>query len=137
MKAKLRTIDDHGVVYDALMFVCPGCVAGGPSGYDGIHMLPVNTMDVGKPSWDWDGNLERPTLNPSILTQGYSRCHSFLRDGIFEFLGDSDHPLAGQRIPIPDLPDWAVELSDAVDEEKDEVDEDEDDYEDVGENSNE
>lgn len=113
MKAVLRTIDDHGVKYQALMFACPGCAAGGPEGYDGIHMLPVNMSPqgiAGRQSWAWDGNLEKPTLSPSILTNAdgvHNRCHSFLREGIFEFLTDSQHPLAGQSVPIPDLPTWA------------------------------
>lgn len=112
MKARLRTINDHGVIYDALMFVCPGCIAGGPDGYNGIHLLPVNVENLQKPSWTWNGDLEKPTLFPSILTRGYSRCHSYLEDGVFHFLADSEHPLADQYVSIPDLPDWAVDLSD-------------------------
>jgi len=113
MKAMLRTVVDHGVTYDALMFSCPGCVSADPNGfYDGIHMLPVNLeVDIEKASWDWNGDLESPTLHPSILSQGRCRCHSFLRDGVFEFLSDSDHPLSGQSVPMPDLPDWVTELS--------------------------
>jgi hypothetical protein len=112
MKARLRTVDDHGTTYTALMFVCPGCVAGavakGHDGYAGLHMLPVNSPQT-SPSWDWDGNLDAPTLSPSILTDGaYGRCHSFLKGGVFEFLSDSTHPLAGQHVPMPDLPDWAA-----------------------------
>lgn len=104
--AALRTVDDHGRVYRALVFICPGCVVDGdkPSG---LHMLPVDG-DVGsRPRWDFDGNLEAPTLSPSILTrmQGFV-CHSFLRAGMFEFLGDCTHSLAGQTAPIPELPQW-------------------------------
>lgn len=114
MKTMLRTVNDHGVTYDALMFACPGCAAGGPEEYEGIHMLPVNAENIDKPSWNWNGDLESPTLEPSILTHGgpnYPTCHSYLRDGIFEFLTDSTHPLSGQHVPIPDLPEWAAELS--------------------------
>lgn len=107
MKASLRTVNDHGNVYTALMFVCPGCPR------TGVHLLPVNSPQV-SPSWFWDGNLEAPTLDPSILShiepydpetgapQGI--CHSYLRAGVFEFLSDCTHPLAGQRVPMPDLP---------------------------------
>lgn len=114
MKSQLRQVNDHGVTYSALMFVCPGCAAGGPEGYAGLHMLPVNSPDIGKPSWDFDGNLDAPTLSPSILTHGSETiptCHSFLVAGVFQFLTDSTHSLAGQHIPIPDLPTWAEELS--------------------------
>ncbi len=57
MKARLRTVRYDDVVVSALLFVCPGCVAGGPDGYDGIHMLPVNSPQASGSSWDWDGNL--------------------------------------------------------------------------------
>lgn len=117
MKTKLRTVNDGNITYDALMFVCPGCVAGGSEGYDGVHMLAVNS-EVKSPSWNWNGDLEKPTLSPSILSQGYSRCHSFLRDGVFQFLEDSDHPLSGQSVPIPELPTWAEELSDEGDDDE-------------------
>lgn len=114
MKTRLRKVNDHGKRYDALLFACPGCAAGGPVGYLGIHLLPVNAPDIGKPSWDWDGDLEAPTLSPSILTHEhglYPRCHSFLKAGVFEFLKDSTHPLAGQHVLMPDLPEWAERLS--------------------------
>lgn len=117
MKARLRTVKDGDITYDALMFVCPGCIDGARperENYFGIHLLPVNS-EVKTPSWDWNGDLEKPTLKPSIKTQGYSLCHSYLTDGVFEFLNDSTHSLAGQHVPMPDLPDWAVELSDQED----------------------
>ena len=108
MKTSLRTIDDHGNVYTALMFVCPGCAAGAMGG-TGLHMLPVNSPNKA-PSWTWDNNREAPTLSPSILTrQGDEVCHSFLQNGMFQFLGDCTHPLAGQTVPMPDLPTWTEE----------------------------
>jgi hypothetical protein len=126
MKTRTRTVRLDNVTYTALMFVCPGCVAGGPDGYDGIHLLPVNApANLGKPSWDWDGNEEAPTLSPSILTNGtrgepsrldeegkpvFPRCHSYLRAGVFEFLSDCEHPLVGQKVPMVDLPEWAEKL---------------------------
>ena len=121
MKCSLRTVDDHGVVYQALMFVCPGCATPYPHldgtlhTPSGLHMLPVNSPQK-SPSWGWDGNLEAPTLSPSILTKIHpydemSRplgvCHSFLVAGVFQFLGDSTHEFAGQQVPLPDLPQWA------------------------------
>jgi hypothetical protein len=110
-KTSLRTGSSEGFLYQALAFVCPGCVEGGGSG---LHMLPVNSTEKA-PSWDWDGNLESPTLSPSILTHTapYSEtgeplgiCHSFLTNGVFTFLDDCTHSLAGQLVPMGDLPDW-------------------------------
>lgn len=105
MKAMLRNIDDHGLKYQALAFICPGCVR--TDGGTGLHMLPVNTT-VKSPSWDFDGNLETPTLSPSILTKWGDKfvCHSFLRAGVFEFLTDCSHAMAGQSVPMVDLPEW-------------------------------
>lgn len=112
MKARLQEVTRDDISYDVLVFVCPGCVAARP-GSSGIHMLPVNVKEeMDKASWEWDGNLELPTLSPSILTMGSPfRCHSFLKAGIFEFLQDSEHPLTGQKVLIPDLPKWAESIS--------------------------
>lgn len=53
--------------------------------------------------WNFDGNYERPTFSPSMLAyddKGY-RCHSFVRDGKIEYLGDCTHSMAGQTIELP------------------------------------
>lgn len=106
MKSMLRMVDDHGVKYQVLVFVCPGCTEDYGSG---LHILCVNT-DVHSPSWTWDGNLEAPTLTPSILTRSGDNfvCHSYLKVGVFEFLSDCTHALANQQVSMPDLPDWVV-----------------------------
>ena len=111
MKASLRTVHDHGVVYQCLMFCCPGCALMHHN--SGLHMLPVNTT-LKSPSWSFDGNIEEPTVNPSILTHSgvagkETTCHSYLRAGMFDFLGDCTHELAGQKVPMLDLPAWAID----------------------------
>lgn len=101
--------------YDALTFWCPGCERIDDEGgrHGGLHSLPV-TPTTKSPVWAFDGNLEAPTLTPSILSRRTFKdepefvCHSYLRAGALEFLGDSTHQYAGQTIPLPDLPDWAV-----------------------------
>lgn len=107
MRSMIRHINDHGVEYDALAFICPGCELMWEHA-SGLHMLPVNSTTK-TPSWTWDGNLDAPTLGPSILTSGNDpahRCHSFLVAGVFQFLGDCSHVLAGTNVPLPDLPEW-------------------------------
>jgi hypothetical protein len=42
------------------------------------------------------GHTREPAFGP---------CHSFLRAGVWEFLSDSAHHLAGQRVPMVPLPD--------------------------------
>jgi hypothetical protein len=106
--AQIRQVDDNGHHYEAILFVCPGCG-------DDLHMLPVGgDVPDGKPRWDFDGNLDAPTLSPSILTRYKTKgeewvCHSFLRAGVFEYLSDSTHQYAGQQVPMHPLPEWAVD----------------------------
>ncbi len=109
MKSQIRNVNDHGNVYQALAFMCPGCMEFQGSG---LHLLPVNSTTK-SPSWNWDGNLEKPTLSPSILTGRGSEkiCHSFLEAGVFRFLSDCTHSLVNRLVEIPDLPDWFIEES--------------------------
>lgn len=107
--AQIHHIDNHGVLYDAIAFVCPGCKLMHKD-YSGLHLLPVNRTDGGL-SWDWNGDLEAPTLSPSILTgRGEDKiCHGYLENGKFRFLGDSNHELANQEnIPMVPLEDWML-----------------------------
>lgn len=109
--ALLRTtvdVDDN-YLGKRLWIWCPGCEAWG----SGLHALPVEGTET--PQWEWDGNLELPTLSPSILTKMHHRdppeervCHSFLKAGVWEFLGDCTHELVNQKVPVVPLPDWCV-----------------------------
>lgn len=85
---------------------CPGC--------DRLHPFTIETTSAalnGGVTWDWDGDLARPTFSPSMLvgpdSSGHGQCHSFVRAGRWEFLSDSDHHLAGQTVDMVPLPaDW-------------------------------
>lgn len=105
MIAALRTVEDQGHAYAAILIMCPAC--------DDLHMLPVGgDVPPGKPQWEFNGNLEAPTLSPSLLTRmGNQVCHSFLRNGIWEFLSDCTHAFAGQNTPSPELPEWVFQES--------------------------
>ena len=111
--AQIRHVTEGDLTYDAIMIWCPGCtlmISPDEPDEGGLHLLPVNSTTK-TPSWTWDGSLDRPTLSPSILTT-YSadrRCHSFLSGGFWDFLADCTHVLAGQTVPMPDLPDWVLE----------------------------
>lgn len=54
-------------------------------------------------AWRWNGDAERPTFTPA-LRHGV-RCHYTLKDGVLQFAPDCDHALAGQSVPLPDLPE--------------------------------
>ena len=59
------------------------------------------------PVWTFDGNWERPTFWASMLAnkdrviEHHPICHSFLKNGQWEYLTDSTHTLAGQTVPVP------------------------------------
>lgn len=77
------------------MFFCPGCQCG--------HWFQVG--EGPGPRWDFNGDLVRPTVTPSILTDFGGdpepmRCHSYVTDGQIQFLGDCTHALAGQTVPL-------------------------------------
>lgn len=79
-----------------LRFDCPGC--------NDIHMVRT-----GENGWTWNGSVDTPTLAPSVLVQGPlngnpdGRCHSFVRGGRIEFLGDCTHALAGTTVDLPEV----------------------------------
>lgn len=45
---------------------------------------------------------------PHAIDPAWGNCHSFLRAGRWEFLGDSAHALTGQTVDMVPLPDWLV-----------------------------
>lgn len=77
-------------------FKCPACGR--------IHQFWTK-MD-GKPWWFFDGDVERPTVHPSIaVTMHDGFCHMFIRDGKIEFLRDCTHRLAGNTVEMLEMED--------------------------------
>ena len=120
--ARAKVVTDHTGRFYGIRINCPGC-ASTSQGRMGCHVLPVRWLPAGmaeahqvaeRPHWDFDGNLDQPTLSPSILTtwnewQGEGNpdkahvCHSFVRAGRIEFLSDCTHALAGQTVDLPEI----------------------------------
>lgn len=42
---------------------------------------------------------------PHTKDPAFGNCHSFLREGVWEFLSDSAHALAGQTVPMVPIPE--------------------------------
>ena len=106
-----------------LMYWCQGC--------EDTHEVGVG--EGSGPRWGYNGNPDKPTFTPSVLvTTGHyctprpgfegcwctyaaehpeetdipkcQRCHTFITDGMVQFLSDCTHALAGQTLPLPELP---------------------------------
>lgn len=85
-------------------FWCPGCGC--------THWVPT----AGERAWQWNGSMELPILSPSILRHGFHEelghqiiCHSFVRNGRIEYLGDCEHELAGTSVDLPLADEWPKE----------------------------
>jgi hypothetical protein len=101
---------------------CQGC--------RGVHGVTID----GPGAWQFDGDYEKPTFSPSVLTTGVHYeldadgerdtskpvrgadgqpvklvCHTFIKAGMVEFLGDCGHEFAGQTLPLPELPAWMLD----------------------------
>ena len=70
----------------------------------GLLTLPIITSGTreGTGCWTWNGDTERPTLRPSVLTEqgNYLRCHTWVNDGQAQFLDDCSHELRGQTVDM-------------------------------------
>ncbi len=75
------------------LFYCPGC--------KDPHIFDVRNDDK-HPSWNFNGDLQNPTVSPSILITGVHRCHLYLVDSHIQYLSDCSHDLAGKTIPLED-----------------------------------
>lgn len=92
------------------MFFCPGCECG--------HGIVTHMGN----RWTFNGDMVKPTISPSILVTGVQPlsdeewevymaggtkpekrplvCHSFVNNGMIQFLSDCTHKLAGQTVPL-------------------------------------
>lgn len=104
-----------------ILYWCQGC--------EEAHSIRYGAEET----WQWDGNRENPTFSPSVLIRSghyctthkpggpcwctyrdrlgkpahfkCQQCHTFIRNGMVEFLPDCSHQYAGQTLPLPDLPE--------------------------------
>lgn len=93
---KLRGYADANGKHRGYHFFCPGCDCA-----HGFNDIPGG--------WQFNGDQEKPTVTPSLLTTGGSdpnyRCHLHLTNGQIQYLNDCSHLLAGQTIDVPDFPE--------------------------------
>jgi hypothetical protein len=83
----MKLLASHLETGPCYYFYCPGC--------KNYHVFDSR--------WQFNGDLDNPTFSPSLLCNPNTperRCHSFVRDGKIEFLGDCHHALAGQTVAM-------------------------------------
>ena len=83
-------------------FYCPGCKC--------IHQIAIAENDCGFPIWKCNGDMENPTVEPSIKVEYHGAdkdtvCHSFVRDGKIQYLSDCTHNMAGKTVDMIDFND--------------------------------
>lgn len=88
---------------DRVVFWCPGC---------------KEDHQIDTAHWGFNGDHDKPTFSPSYLTwldpnpnadpqhdpdgkfrNGF-RCHSYIKEGMIQFLDDCTHALAGQTVAL-------------------------------------
>lgn len=93
---------DDGSVY----FFCPGCGEG--------HRATTKAIDNGlgglTPAWQFNGDVNKPTITPSIRVSMDFKdhvpqriCHSQVTDGRIHFYKDSTHQFAGKTLDLPEM----------------------------------
>lgn len=70
-------------------FQCPGC----------------NQEHAFNDGWQFNNDFKNPTISPSIkVTMKYAGktkiCHSFIKNGMIQFLNDCTHKLAGKTVEL-------------------------------------
>lgn len=81
-------------------FMCPGC--------NTEHLIWTANEGHQHPVWGFNGDLDKPTITPSIKVEYPTPeklhiCHSFIKDGKIEYLGDCTHSMAGQTVELPEF----------------------------------
>jgi len=80
---------------------------------DRIIPVILHGTRSGTHCWSWNGDTEKPTLKPSIVTRdGKHTCHTWVNDGQAIFLGDCTHELKGQTVALLDVEGWTLDVAD-------------------------
>lgn len=109
----MKTVHKYSGGSEFYAIFCPACKC--------THRFTVASDKPGKAKWTFNGDLDKPTFNPSMVEtcegwvdpddKGFSipsrRCHSWVRGGRIEFLSDCTHEFAGRTVDLPHIPkEW-------------------------------
>jgi len=101
--ARVKDVHGAGEKLVGYLVRCPACEA------DDKGSCHLFYLKLGEgPGWTFNGDYEKPTFSPSMkatATYGPEKtphcCHSFVRDGKIQYLGDCTHEMAGQTVELP------------------------------------
>ncbi len=95
----MAKVKPYGSEPHMVQFYCPGCKTS--------HALSKNAHE-------YNDDPEKPTFSPSILVRGWAQaegyeygkeiyCHSFVKEGMIQFLNDCIHEMVGKTVELPDI----------------------------------
>lgn len=100
------------ITEERFYILCPGCYEVYKQRYPDDSRFWINgavhcfSTQIHQFNYD----MEKPTLSPSLLFQypfndgsGNHVCHSYVKEGMIQFLGDCTHPLANQTLELMDV----------------------------------
>jgi hypothetical protein len=91
--------EEGGVDY---LFWCEGCKC--------LHYIITKAKDYPSPIWQFNGDVYKPTISPSILVRGgnLGTCHFFVNNGMIQYLSDCTHELKNQTLPMWNINGYPV-----------------------------
>ena len=99
---KASYMEEDGDPKAHLIIECPACKF--------PHSIRIDGK--GEHNWTFNGNLESPTISPSLLVKQFDKdnnirlcCHSFIRNGQIIYLNDCTHSMAGKTVDLLDVDD--------------------------------
>lgn len=100
MPKKLYKIENWSPGLADVYFHCPGCGC-----EHGVWTTKTNQNNA---IWDFNGDMDKPTFSPSIKVTYPTAakthiCHSFIKNGMIQFLSDCTQSLAGKTVELPDV----------------------------------
>lgn len=109
---KVKGVEDGNGKRIGYQFLCPGCKS--------AHL--IYTDYPGRDAWKFNGDIESPTFEPSLLIFGDDeelrkrkretnwpfpinlRCHTVITAGKIHYQGDCEHELRGQTVEAVEWP---------------------------------
>lgn len=115
MKLRAYALErSEGQIERGFTFYCPGC----RERHQVRTQAVAGVREDGRswPVWSFNGDYEHPTFTPSLWLYAdmpggrETLCHLWITGGLLVYCQDSPHALAGQTVPMPDIPDHKLEL---------------------------